>query len=76
MKVKLFVDKVLGGTVYPAGSVIDVFQPEKEAIIAAGEGCDVKDGTMARIVAYDNAGCFPMDMPDFFAAKQQTNLKK
>lgn len=59
MKVKLFVDKILGGKCFGANSVVDVFQPEAEAIIGAGEGCAVPDGTMARKKAYGAAGCMP-----------------
>ena len=59
MKVRLLVDKIIGGKKYGKDSVIDVFQPEAEAIIAAGEGCTVPDGTMARKKAYGVAGCMP-----------------
>ena len=59
MKVRLFVDKIIGGKKYGKDSVIDLFQPEVEAIIKAGEGCAVPDGTMARKKAYGVVGCMP-----------------
>lgn len=59
MKVKLLVPKVIQGTVYPANCVIGLSEPEVEAIIAAGEGCAVPDGTMARKAAYGVVGCMP-----------------
>ena len=47
MKVKLLVDKIIGGKRYGKDSVIDVFQPEAETLINDGEGCAVPDGKIA-----------------------------
>lgn len=59
MKVRLTKDRVIGSKQYGKGSVVDLFQNEVEAIIAAGEGVAVPDGTMARRKAYGVAGCMP-----------------
>lgn len=60
MKIGLEVDKVIEGKRYPAGCVIDLFEPEAKALIASGEGKPVPDGTMARKKAYGVTGCVPM----------------
>lgn len=59
MKVRLTKDRIIGGKCYGKDSVVDLFQIEVEAIIAAGEGVAVPDGTMARKKAYGVAGCMP-----------------
>jgi hypothetical protein len=59
MKVRLTKDRVIGSKCYGKDSVVDLFQTEVEAIIAAGEGVAVPDGTMARKKAYGVAGCMP-----------------
>ena len=63
MKVRLTKDRIIGGKQYGKDSVVDLLQPEVEAIIAAGEGVAVPDGTMARKKAYGVPGCMPP--PDF-----------
>jgi len=85
MKVKLLVDKIIGGKRYGKDSVIDVFQPEVEALINDGEGCAVPDGTMARKKAYGVVGCMPPagfvedqtseTMSRFFAGAVMTDAK-
>lgn len=57
MKVGLNVPKNIGGKVFPAGCVIDVFENEALALIESGEGSAVPDGTMARKKAYGVPGC-------------------
>lgn len=57
MKVGLNVPKSIGGKLYPAGCVIDVFDHEALALIKSGEGSAVPDGTMARKKAYGVPGC-------------------
>lgn len=57
MKVGLNVPKNIGGKVFPAGCVVDLFDNEALALIASGEGSAVADGTMARKKAYGVPGC-------------------
>lgn len=57
MKVGLNVPKNIGGKVFPAGCVVDLFDSEALALIASGEGSAVPDGTMARKKAYGVPGC-------------------
>lgn len=59
MKVGLNVPKNIGGKVFPAGCVVDLFENEALALIASGEGSAVPDGTMARKKAYGVPGCVP-----------------
>lgn len=59
MKVRLTKDRIISGKQFGKDSVVDLFQPEVEAIIAAGEGVAVPDGTMARKKAYGVPGCMP-----------------
>jgi hypothetical protein len=57
MKVGLNVPKNIGGKVFPAGCVVDLFDREALALIESGEGSAVADGTMARKKAYGVPGC-------------------
>lgn len=66
MKVGLNVPKNIGGKIFPAGCVVDLFEPDAIALIASGEGAAVPDGTMARKKAYGVPGCIP---PAGFDAK-------
>lgn len=70
MKVGLNVPKQIGGKTFPAGCVIDLFEPEALALIASGEGAAVPDGTMARKKAYGVPGCIP---PAGFSAQAPVN---
>lgn len=76
MKVQLFFDKTIEATTYGAGSVIDLFQTEVEAIIAAGDGCAVPDGTMARKKGYGVVGCMPPAGFESKSDQNKNNLKK
>jgi len=73
MKVGLNVPKTIGGKLFPAGCVVDLFDNEALALIKSGEGSAVPDGTMARLKAYGVPGCVP---PAEFNAEQKTNTKK
>ena len=70
MKIYLNEAVTIEGKTFPACAVIDVYQPEGEALIASGKGKEMPDGTMARIKSYDAPGCFPQQ------SKQTTNTKK
>lgn len=59
MKVGLNVPKKIGDKTFPAGCVVDLFEPEALALIESGEGAAVPDGTMARKKAYGVPGCMP-----------------
>lgn len=63
MKVGLNVPKNIGGKVFPAGCVVDLFDHEALALIESGEGSAVVDGTMARKKAYGVPGCVPPPEP-------------
>ncbi len=83
MKVGLNVSKNIGGKVFPAGCVVDLFEPDAKALIRSGEGAPVPDGTMARKKAYGVPGCMPpagfsadIEQKPKDEAKQQTNTKK
>lgn len=51
--------KKIGDKTFPAGCVVDLFEPEALALIESGEGAAVPDGTMARKKAYGIPGCVP-----------------
>lgn len=59
MKVGLNVPKKIGYKTFPAGCVVDLFEPDAIALINSGEGSAVPDGTMARLKAYGVPGCVP-----------------
>lgn len=59
MKVGLNFGETIMGKHYPAGSVIDIFEPDALALIEKGRAAAVKDGTMARKKAYGVPGCMP-----------------
>lgn len=59
MKIGLDFGETILGKYYPAGCVIDIFQPDAEALINAGRAHEVPDGTMARKKAYGVPGCMP-----------------
>lgn len=59
MKIGLDFGETISGKYYPAGCVIDVFQPDAEGLIKAGRAHAVPDGTMARKKAYGVPGCMP-----------------
>ena len=71
MKVGLNVPKNIGGKVFPAGCVVDLFENEALALIASGEGSAVPDGTMARKKAYGVPGCVP---PSGFENKESDSM--
>lgn len=86
MKVGLNFGETIMGKHYPAGSVIDIFEPDALALIAKGRAAAVKDGTMARKKAYGIPGCMPpagfdtmtkkAEPPKSEATKQKTNTLK
>ncbi len=78
MKVGLNVPKNIGGKVFPAGCVVDLFENEALALIASGEGSAVPDGTMARKKAYGVTGCVPPANFNSVEIKdeEKTNTKK
>lgn len=73
MKVGLNVPKKIGDKIFPAGCVVDLFEPDALALIKSGEGAAVPDGTMARKKAYGVPGCMP---PAGFDAKELEPAQK
>ena len=59
MKVELLKSVTIEGRVFPPCAVIDIYQPEAEALVSAGKAKWVPDGTMARIKSYNAPGCLP-----------------
>lgn len=59
MKVKITKITPIGRKIFPPGSVVDVTEPEANALVKSGNACHCSQNLAARMAAYNDPGCVP-----------------